>query len=148
VSLERIRAASATQDPGNWHSAAETAGFATPGYRNSQSVTGAEGGSEVTVQPEVFSPDNDGYDDLLSVLYSFSDPGYTANAVVYDARGRPVRNLVRNELLGTAGSFTWDGVRDDHTKAPVGIYVIYFEVFNALGDVRKFKRTCVLATKL
>jgi hypothetical protein len=148
VSLERLRAASATQDPNNWHSAAETVGFATPGYRNSQTVAVEGGGSEVSVQPEIFSPDDDGYDDVLSVVYAFSDPGFTANVTVYDDRGRPVRNLVRNELLGTTGSFTWDGVRDDHTKAPVGLYVIYVEVFNTRGDVRKYKRSCVVAAKL
>jgi hypothetical protein len=38
VSLERINSETATYIPANWHSAAETAGFGTPGYQNSQHI--------------------------------------------------------------------------------------------------------------
>jgi flagellar hook assembly protein FlgD len=68
---------------------------------------------------------------------------------IYDSRGRLVRNLIRSELLGTEeGSFSWDGTMDDRSKARVGTYVIFFEAFDTNGNVKQYKRACVLAAKL
>lgn len=148
VSLERIYPDLLTQDSDNWHSAAESAGFGTPGYRNSQyaNFTGSQG--EITVEPEVFSPDNDGFDDVLNIKYNFDTPGFIANVSVYDAKGRKIRNLINGELLGSEGFFAWDGLNDYNSKASIGIYIVYIEVFNLSGNVKKFKKVCVLASHL
>jgi hypothetical protein len=146
VSLERIDFDRPTQDANNWHSAASNVN-ATPAYKNSQYSQG-DNGSEVSVTPEIFSPDEDGYNDVVNISYNFSTPGFVANVTVYDSKGRLVRTLVRNELLGTGGAFSWDGINDAREKAAIGIYVIYFEVFDTKGTVKKYKRTCVLASKL
>jgi hypothetical protein len=42
----------------------------------------------------------------------------------------------------------WDGIMDDNSKAPVGIYVFYIEVFDLDGNVKKYKKVGVLATNL
>jgi hypothetical protein len=95
VSLERIFTDYPTNDPGNWHSAAEDAGFATPGYKNSQSILAAESdASSVWTEPEVFTPDNDGKDDFLAILYHL-DGGSLANVMIFDSRGRMVRRLAK-----------------------------------------------------
>jgi hypothetical protein len=148
VSLERLSFTRNTNDAGNWHSAAETAGFATPGYKNSQQSEGGNGSSDITIQPEVFSPDNDGHNDVVNILFHFTTPGYIANVKVFDSKGRPVRTLVENQLLGNDGNFSWDGFNDKSEKAHTGIYVLYIEVFNLDGDVKEYKKTCVLATRL
>jgi hypothetical protein len=148
VSLERINPDKPTQDSTNWHSASESVGFATPGYRNSQYSESSGDGSEISVAPEIFSPDNDGHNDVVNFNYHFDAPGYTANVTIYDSRGRHVRNLVKNELLGTTGSFTWDGVNDKHEKTSIGIYIVFIEVFKLDGTVKSFKKTCVLASRL
>jgi hypothetical protein len=146
VSLERINFDSPTQDANNWHSAAENVN-ATPAYKNSQYSTG-ENTNEVTVSPEVFSPNNDGNNDVVTISYNFGTSGFVANCTLYDSKGRLVRSLIKNELLGTSGSFNWDGTNDGREKAAIGIYVIYFEVFDTKGTVKKYKRTCVVAGKL
>lgn len=148
VSLERINPNKATQDSTNWHSAAETTGFATPGYRNSQYNEASSDGSEISVEPEIFSPDNDGHNDVVNINYHFDATGYTANATIYDSRGRRIRKLISNELVGTDGSFTWDGVNDKREKASIGIYIVFVEVFRLDGSVKSFKKTCVLASRL
>ena len=79
VSLERLNPDKPTQDQSNWHSAAESVGFATPGYKNSQSDDSQNNGSEVSVDPEIFSPDNDGHNDVVNLHYHFSNPGNVAN---------------------------------------------------------------------
>jgi len=149
VSLERIHFDRATQDATNWHSAAEAAGYGTPGYKNSQFSSSAPDDNAVSVPKEVFSPDNDGIDDVLNITYNFDEPGFVANVRIYDARGRLVRTLLQNELLGTEkGTLSWDGITDERDKARIGIYVIYFEAFNTAGKVKKYKRQCVLAGRL
>lgn len=148
VSLERINPNKPTQDSTNWHSAAESVGFATPGYKNSQYSESSSDGSEISVAPEIFSPDNDGHNDVVSFNYQFDEAGYVANVTIFDSRGRHVRKLTSNELLGTTGSFTWDGVNDKREKASIGIYIVFVEVFKLEGTVKSFKKTCVLASRL
>jgi hypothetical protein len=148
VSLERINPNKLTQDSTNWHSAAESVGFATPGYRNSQYSEASSNGGEISVEPEIFSPDNDGHNDVTNINYHFDAGGYTANAFIFDSRGRQIRKLAASELLGTTGSFTWDGVNDKHEKASIGIYIVFVEVFKLDGTVKSFKKTCVLASRL
>lgn len=148
VSLERIDYDRPTQDNTNWHSAAEAAGFATPGYKNSQYKNAESTDDAVSVSPEIFSPDNDSYNDVVNISYHFDTPGMVANVSIYDPRGRLIRMLVKNELLGTSGTFSWDGIGDSREKARVGLYVLYFEAFDAGGHLKHYKRTIVLAGNL
>ncbi len=149
VSLERLHPDGTTQDPANWHSAAEAAGWATPTYRNSQYFENQPVGKEVfeIVEP-TFSPDGDGYKDFLVVNYKLNKPGYTANIRFFDSEGSLVKLLASNELLGTEGFLRWDGDTDDGAKARIGIYVVALELFNPDGTVREFKKTCVVAGRL
>ncbi|MCB0805866.1 MAG: hypothetical protein KDC05_08715, partial [Bacteroidales bacterium] len=64
---------------------------------------------------------------------------------IYDANGRLARQLLNNEILGTEGTFSWDGRTDDNQKAAIGIYIIFFETFDLQGNLKKFKKTAVLA---
>lgn len=148
VTLERIDYNKPTQDKSNWHSAASTVGFATPTYRNSQSSESGVAGDEIKVEPEVFTPDNDGDKDFTFIYYKFTEAGYTLNAKVYDAKGREIRTLAHNELLGSDGKLMWDGIDDDNQKARTGIYIISIEIFNLQGKVKRFKKQVVLGAKL
>ena len=147
VSLERIDFNRATQDPTNWHSASENSGFATPAYQNSQYSKG-EDKQSIKITPEVFSPDNDGYNDVVNINYAFDTPGMVGNIIIYDSKGRAIRHLVRNELLGIEGTFSWDGINDMKEKASIGIYVIFVEAFDIHGNIIHYKNTCVLGGKL
>jgi hypothetical protein len=149
VSLERISFDNPTNDPENWISAAENQGFGTPGYENSQAYFGTEETvEEVLVDPELFSPDNDGFQDVTNIHYEFSEPGYAVNVTIYDDHGREVVDLVNNEVIGTSGSFVWDGITDRGELARMGIYIVYFEVFDLDGNISGFKKTCVVGHKL
>ena len=147
VSLERIDFNRATDDKTNWNSASEGVGFATPAYRNSQYLQ-ADGGSGVTIPNPLFSPDNDGYNDVLNISYKLDEPGKAANVYIYDSKGRQVRYLIRNEQLAQDGTLSWNGINDNNEKAPIGIYVVYVELFNLSGKVNKYKLSCTLAGKL
>ena len=148
VSLERIDPAGVSQDPNNWHSAASTAGYGTPGYKNSQHKPVNSINASVEAAPKVFSPDNDGFDDITTIQYRVTEPGYVANITIFDAAGRPVKNLVRNGTLALTGYWHWDGLDDKEKKLPVGTYVIFTEIFNLQGKKDRFKSTVVLARRL
>lgn len=147
VSLERIDFNAASQSAENWHSAATNVGYGTPGYKNSQYRVDMDVKGSITISPEIVSPDNDGLDDFATINYSFPEPGYVCNIVIFDVAGRPVRNLQRNALCGTTGYFRWDGLGEHYHKLPVGMYIIYSEIFNLQGKTKKFKSVIVLARK-
>ena len=148
VSLERIDYNKPTQDKSNWHSAASTIGFATPTSRNSQFSETGINDDEIKIDPEVFTPDNDGEKDFTYIIYKFTEAGYTLNAKVYDAKGREIRTLAKSELLSSEGKLMWDGIDDDNQKARTGIYIVAVEIFNLQGKVKRFKKQVVLGAKL
>ncbi len=148
VSLERVNYDRPASDAGNWHSASQNVGFATPGYQNSQFMRNPDSGDEVVIDPEIFSPDNDGNNDLLGITCNLAEPGYAITIRIFDSNGRPVRLLVKNEPAGTSNHYTWDGITEDREKAPIGIYIVYVEVFNLSGKGKQFKKAAVLGGML
>ncbi|MHA6246514.1 lamin tail domain-containing protein [Pontibacter sp. CAU 1760] len=143
VSLERVRLDGPTQ-AGNFHSAASTI-FATPGYKNSQTQEGVATERLFKIVPQVFSPDGDGFDDFTTVNYATDKAGLVANITVFDAQGREIRKLARNELLAANGFFRWDGLRQDGAKAGMGYYLFYIELFGLNGEKATFKEKVVVA---
>jgi len=149
VSLERVSPDAPTQDPGNWHSAASTAGFATPTAPNSQFFEQpGEFPNVINIPNTTFSPDGDGFEDILLIQYETSRPGYTLNLWVFDAVGREIIRLENNEILANRGTLKWDGVAADGSPARAGIYVLFFELFTPDGSVEREKRAVVLAGQL
>lgn len=149
VSLERISPALPSTDRDNWLSAAETAGFGTPGFINSQyNRPGVARIGEVNLEYILFSPDGDGDHDVLIINYSMEKPGFLGNVRIYDRNGREIRQLKNNVLMEKEGSFIWDGAMDNGGKAPIGIYMVYVEVFDPEGKREKFKLPAVLGGRL
>ncbi|MBO4580857.1 MAG: lamin tail domain-containing protein [Bacteroidales bacterium] len=147
VSLERINPYQATQNKFNWHSAASTVGYATPGYQNSAYSADNDHNSTFHVQPLIFSPDDDAYNDVLEIYYRFDAPGYRVSIDIYNSAGLKIRSLVNNEPADTEGLYTWDGCMEEHVKAAVGNYVIMIKYWNLHGECKKIKKICALAMK-
>ena len=147
VSLERIRT-NGPSNGSNFHSAAGAVGYATPGRPNSQAQDEVGGNQELTIVPEVFTPDDDGQQDFATLNYHLDAPGYAASVTVYDALGRLTRRLLRNETLPTTGFVQWDGIDDRGRKAAVGYYVLLVELFRPSGgEKREYKKTVVLGAR-
>jgi hypothetical protein len=146
VSLERISFTATSQDAANWHSAASVVGFGTPAGENSQMQSASSSNSNsITLEPKIFSPDNDGHDDFLLINYEYEQAGMVANIQIYDAEGRYIKTIAANETIAQKGFFTWDGTDEKSAKLAYGIYVVYAEVFDLQGKVIKIKKDCVLA---
>jgi hypothetical protein len=147
VSLERINYNRPAGDLSNWHSASQDAGFATPGYKNSQFAEEFVTESAITITPKAFSPDNDGYEDRLTISYKLDEPGYTATMSIYGSNGNFVTHIINNEMLGIEGNLFWDGFDDGNSICPIGIYILYVEMFNLNGKKIVEKHAIVLSRK-
>ncbi|MCD6091039.1 MAG: lamin tail domain-containing protein, partial [Bacteroidales bacterium] len=148
VSLERLSPEIATNSINNWMSAAASVNHGTPAYQNSQFQINNNSEEEIQVTPEIFSPDSDGFDDVLQINYAFSESGYSLNLIIFNSQGQIINHLIKNELMGMSGQVFWDGTSEEGDKAAIGIYILYFEYFDLSGRVEKIKKTCVLGGKL
>lgn len=128
VSLERISMETATNTPGNWFSASTESGYGIPGYKDSQ--TGSENPTlpEIAFEPEAFSPNLDGYNDQYHIHYKLNQPGYLANAWIFDAGGRLVMQLASNSILSASGEIIWNGEDETGQKQPLGVYIVALEI--------------------
>lgn len=148
ISLERISFDAPTQSSSNWHSASTISGGGTPTFKNSQIRPTNPADDFFSIAEKTFSPDEDGYRDFLLIDYSFETQGYLATVNIYDAKGRLVKTLFKNELLGQEGSLKWNGITDEGRKAKIGIYIILAEIFSPTKEAMQFKSTCVVAGQL
>ena len=148
VSLERLSPALPTSQVSNWHSASESSGFATPGAENSQSLSIENMSGVFELSTSIFSPDNDGMDDVIQFHFSEMKSGCVGNLTIYNERGIRVKRLVRNEYLGPEGNAIWDGLSDNGEALAIGIYIATFEAFNEDGMQVNYKRDFILARKL
>ena len=148
ISLERRSFIKPTQDPFNWCSAAATVGFATPGYRNSAVELLVRKKPNVQIEPKIFSPNDDGLNDKLVIKLFQDEPGRIANIRIYNESGIEIRRLANNLLLGSEDIIEWDGTRDNHQKALLGIYIIQVEIFGLNSGSDHFKGACVLTDRL
>lgn len=147
VSLERISFSGATDAPANWKSASTTAGYATPGYINSQARPARVFDDAVVITPEVFIPLT-GQPDFTEIHYRLDPGGYAANVRIVDPHGRVVRELANNALLGSEGFLRWDGDCDDGTKARVGYYMVWVELIDPKGNVQTLRKRVAVAARL
>jgi hypothetical protein len=149
VALERVSWEVPSDQSDNWHSAAEAVGFGTPGYRNSMmsSLLDTPSVNPIAVEPKVFSPDGDGFDDHCQLSYQFEEAGCTMNVYLFSADGQLVRHLVKGELVADEGSFLWNGLDTHGRRVPIGIYVVVTEVFDLKGVVRRYRNAVAVASR-
>ncbi|HVK98105.1 MAG TPA: hypothetical protein VM368_09810, partial [Flavisolibacter sp.] len=148
IALERIDPSAASNSASNWTSASSTSGFGTPTYKNSQLKQFNQNIATIELSSKIFSPDNDGIDDVAFISYQLDLPGFVGKVTIFDAQGRPVRYLVKNDLLGYKGRWSWDGLDEKKQRLPIGTYVVYTEIYNLQGKRQQFKNSIVLARRL
>ncbi len=148
ISLERINPTLNGNDQFNWSSSANTNG-ATPGAQNSIYTKSKNIQSNISVNPNPFSPDNDGFEDFAIISYNLTQPIAQIRAKVFDSKGRLVRTITNNQASGAKGSIIFNGLDDEGHSLKIGIYIILIEALNAnSGVVETLKTTVVVARKL
>ncbi len=146
VSLEKINYNLPSADLNNWHSAATSEAFATPGYANSQGILDSQE-TVLKIEPEVFTPDGDGQDEVTNIKFQLNQNGSVVNASIFDINGRKIRQLAQNQLLSINDNLEWDGKNDEHEVVAVGYYIILLELFNPTGEKQEFKGKVVVGSR-
>lgn len=148
ISLERISPQLNGNDSKNWSSSVSSNG-ATPGMQNSIFTDNKIRANNISVSPNPFSPDNDGFEDFTIINYTLSQQTSQIRIKIYDSKGRLVRTLSNNQPSGSTGSVVFDGIGDDSAALRIGIYIIFLEALNETeGVVETLKTTVVVARKL
>lgn len=141
IALERRSLQRPTQDAANWYSASSTAGYGTPTAPNSQSRELLFVDNDIAIAPTLFSPDGDGYNDLIDITYKLDNCNLTADITIYNRQGNAVRHLAKSMLLGCLGDIVWDGTDDSGHQCPRGAYLVIIEAHNENGARQSWRRT-------
>ena len=148
ISLERINPNLNANEPSNWSSSVDNSG-ATPGKQNSIFTDNLNTESNISVSPNPFSPDNDGFEDFTIINYNLTQATSQVRIKIFDSKGRLVRTLLNNQASGSSGSVIFDGLADDGKALRIGIYIIFLEAINeGTGIVESMKTVVVVARKL
>ncbi|KAA3600980.1 MAG: hypothetical protein DWQ06_09170 [Calditrichaeota bacterium] len=149
ISIEKINP-SLENTSENWSSSVRFEG-GTPGFQNSifQEVSQSEVNFDVSISPNPFSPDSDGFEDQAVISWQTNETSLTLDIEIFDVKGRKIRQLANAEIVGGKSSKLWDGKNDDGKVARIGRYIILFKAKNSQGTkILQKKKTIVLAKKL
>jgi len=147
-SLERVNPAIGSNDRRNWSSSIAPGG-GTPGQRNSIFTVSIPSAAHLTLSPNPFSPDNDGFEDFLAIQYSLPSTTSMIRVRCFDVQGRLVRTLANNEPAASSGTVIWNGLDDNNHRVRIGMYIILFEALDSSGGVvHTMKDVAVVAGKL
>jgi hypothetical protein len=93
-----------------------------------------------------FSPDGDGFEDSLAVVYHLPKADGTLKVTVFDLGGRQVALLFSGRPSGERGTICWNGLRSSGERTQPGVYAICVE-YRYSGTTRTEKLPVVLLRK-
>ena len=147
VSLERLSGTAPVDQVDNWQSASAAVGFASPGFKNSNTFEGSERFG-IEIYPKVFVPDAAGEQNFTTISYQVDQPGCLATLRIFATNGSLVREICQNEIWGTSGFYIWDGTDSSGRKVRTGYYILIADVFDLTGNVSQTKKTVIVGTKI
>lgn len=148
VSLERMSFSLPASQQKNWQSAARSAGFATPGYKNSVCEVADSISRTVFVDPVIFSPNGDGIRDQLNISFFTGVPECLLNITILNCAGRVIRKLANNYTSGSSDQIIWNGLDADFQKVQPGIYILDISIFYQTGKHKSERIACVITDSI
>lgn len=130
-----------------FYSASTLAGGATPGYQNSTATLNIPQ-NRIYLASKTMSPDGDGFEDELQLLYELVEPNYLITAEIYNDKGILVKRLAHLHHAGTHGQLQWDGKDKYGNHCKQGHYICSVQIFNTDGKAQQFKQPFVLINSL
>jgi hypothetical protein len=147
VSIEKINPDLKTNDPSNWTSASKDAGYATPGYANSQFMALGITDEDVSIEPQLITPNGDGDKDFMLISIRSDKLGALRNIILFDVMGREVKRLLKNGYTGSNTFVQWDGTDETNNPLPIGHYIIWLEAIDKSGNVVHYKKKVVVGAR-
>jgi hypothetical protein len=144
ISLEKTGSCNPSEEPDSWHSATENSGWGTPGVQNSVIIQTSDESEFISFSSTKITPDNDGYEDFLTIVLRPGGNGNIVSVSVFDERGSMIRKIASNMLTGNEVSLVWDGIDDDGSPVRSGIYIVLITWFDDTGKSESFKRVCTV----
>ncbi len=131
----------------NWLNSCTVHG--TPGFKNSVFSSHTLDAVTIKIDPNPFSPDHDGIDDIAYITYYLPWNTATVSVKIFDTFGRLVKILQSASPSGSYNTISWDGTTQYNNKAPVGMYIIFLDaICEEVGKTVNHKKTIVLAYRL
>ncbi len=147
-SLERIDPDIDSNDRRNWSTSPVPAG-GSPGRANAIYTTSLPSSASVSISPNPFSPDGDGFEDFCIIRYNLPTSTSLIRMTIFDIKGRLLRTLANAELSGPQGEIVWDGLDDGKQRVRIGPYILFLEAIDSQGGtLATAKAVVVVATKL
>ena len=147
-SLERINPNLDSNDRRNWSTSPVAAG-GTPGRANAIYTTSLPSNASISISPNPFSPDGDGFEDFCIIRYTLPLTTSLIRISIFDIKGRLLRTLANSELSGPQGEIIWDGLDDAKQRVRIGPYVAFIEAIDSQGGtIATARAVAVVATRL
>jgi len=146
-SLERIHLQREVNSLANWRASVARNG-ATPGRPNSFYVEPDSVSSGWTISPTTFSPDGDGVDDILNIIYNGDSALEYVTIKIYDSAGRLIQTVVRDQPAPARYTWLWDGHDNRDRIAPIDIYLVQIQYKSLNKGKHRLLYTAILAKKL
>ncbi len=146
-SLEKINPYLDSNDPKNWSTCVCPEG-ATPGKQNSLFIEEVVSEKKVSINPNPFSPDNDGFEDFTAINLTLPHKLSQVRIKVFDSIGRLVRTLIHNMPSAYKSTVIFDGLDDNGRALRIGIYILLIEALGSDGNIETIKTPVVIARKL
>lgn len=146
-SLERVNPNLGSNDPLNWATSASPSG-GTPGVQNSLFALEKPSSGSLSISPNPFSPDGDGFEDVTLIQYNLPLTTATIRVRIFDLKGRMIRTLADGEVAGSSGELVWNGFDAWGRRCRIGPYVVLLEALDGRGGgVASARTVAVVATK-
>jgi len=148
ISLERINPKISTSDKNNWSSCVAEEG-ATPARQNSILTNPESNSKKITIAPNPFSPDNDGFEDFAIITINLASSVSQLRVRIFDDKGRLRRTIADNIPVSFQAKIVFDGRDSEGRLLNIGIYIVLVEASDFRNKtISTMKKVVVIARKL
>jgi len=115
---------------------------------NSQALFGDNEEEEISIDPKVFVPGNNGFHNFTTIKCRFPTSGNMASIHILDPTGRQIKTILSHRSIGSQDDFKWEGLDDNGQQVRMGPYIVHVEVYNVTGAKKLYRKKVVVGGEL
>ncbi|MBN2426376.1 MAG: lamin tail domain-containing protein [Calditrichaceae bacterium] len=133
-SLEKININLDSRNPASWGPSL-SGNNSTPGGINSVYAESKPKTTQISIEPNPFSPDGDAFENHTMINIKAPVQSGRIKAEIYDILGRKIRQLSADSYTSSDINLIWNG-RDDHGQiVRMGLYILWIQVLDDRNGV-------------